>query len=290
MRRFLVILSQAQLQFSGGRIIVKKENEKISLPLRYVDALILVGSWSMTSTLVNAFLHERVPVFFLSRYGTLKGVLFSDYFPSNYRLRLAQYEAFKTKRAEIASFILLEKANEIEKTFLIDLSHYKERIKKTREIEKLLGLEGGMSSEMFNVFKEKLPKNLNFEKREYRPPKDCVNALLSLYYTFHYCLLLPALLVQGFDPYISFLHSKRGRHAAFCSDMLEPLRPHLTRQVLEALRSSLFIPEDFTKDARGVFLKKETFDKFLNFFERNKEGNSALMAEFLAKFAGVISS
>jgi len=283
------VLSGAQLSLSGGRIILKKGNSKISIPLKFLSGVVLMGHWSMSSSLTNTLLKARVPLFLLSRYGSFKGVLFADYFSSNYRLRLNQYAAFKNRRVEIASFILLEKAKSVEKFFNLNLLPYKGKIFKEKSTDRLLGLEGSISQKMFEVFKDGLPKNFTFKKREYRPPKDEVNALLSLYYNFYYCLLFPLVLSKGFDPYLSFLHTKRGKHASFCSDVLEPLRPALTYQILQALKASLFSLKDFSGDASGVFLSKQGFSKFLNFFERHKEENLALASEFLVRLEEILT-
>jgi len=272
-KRFLVVLSGGELRLSGGRMLVKRGERKVSVPIRLLSGLVLMGNWSVSSSLLNALLKERVPLFFLTRYGSFKGVAFSDYFPSNYRLRLAQYRAYETDKERVASFVVAEKVKAIERVFGLDLGVLKERAERTRSPEELLGIEGSASRAMFEAFKKELPEDFSFEGREYRPPKDEVNALLSLYYTFHYCLLLPLALSKGFGPYLSFLHAKRGKHASFCSDALEPLRPFLTYQVLIALKSKLFTKEDFYTESGGVFLKRESFEKFLNFFERNKEEN-----------------
>ncbi len=284
MKRFLVILSRRELRYSNGRLVVGGVTKNNSIPLKYIDALVLMGAWSISSRLVNALLREKIPVFLLSKYGSLKGVLFSDYFSSNYRLRLLQYKAFRQRKGEIASFLLLQKAKEIELWFNLDLSTYIRKIKNTNDLNTLLGLEGFISAEMFEAFRKNLNTSFNFSNREYRPPPDEVNALLSLYYTLHYCLTLPAVLASGYDPYLSFLHTKRGRHASFCSDILEPIRPRLTYQVMEALNMHLFKKEDFNRDGKGVYLKREAFDKFLEFFERKKEKNINFLAQVLADF------
>jgi len=174
----------------------------------------------MSSKLVNKLLKERIPIFFLSKYGSFKGMLYADFLPSNQRVRLYQYEAYLNRRVEIAKFLLQKKIEGIEKVFNIDLRNYKDNLKRQKEVESLLGIEGFVSSAMFEAFRKKLNVPFDFQRREYRPPKDEVNALLSLYYTFNYCLALPVVLSSGYDPYISFIHVKRGRHASFCSDIL----------------------------------------------------------------------
>ncbi|HIP42348.1 MAG TPA: CRISPR-associated endonuclease Cas1 [Aquifex aeolicus] len=288
MKRVFVVISPASLYVSNERLCVSRFSKKTVVPLKYVDSLILMGEWNISSKLVNKLLKAKIPTFFLSRYGTLKGVLYADFFPSNQRVRFYQYEAYLKRRVEVAKFLLRRKIEEIEKVFGMNLMDYKNNLERQKEVENLLGIEGFVSSAMFEAFRKRLKVPLDFQKREYRPPKDEVNALLSLYYTFNYCLALPIVLSCGYDPYISFIHVKRGRHASFCSDLLEPIRPHLTYHILEALNNKLFVKEDFEQNGSGVYLKKDSFEKFLNFFERKKEENLRLFSEILNNFLEVL--
>ena len=288
MRRIFAVISPASLYLSNGRLCVSRFSRKVTVPLKYVDALILIGEWSISSKLINKLLKERIPTFFLSKYGSFKGMLYADFFPSNQRVRLYQYNAYLNRRLEIAKYLLCKKIEGIEKVFNMDLKDYKNNLKKQKDIENLLGIEGFVSSAMFEAFRTRLKVSFEFQKREYRPPKDEVNALLSLYYTFNYCIALPIVLSSGYDPYISFLHVKRGRHASFCSDILEPLRPYFTFHILEILNNKLFSKEDFVKDGRGVYLKKDSFEKFLNFFEGKKEENLRLFSTVLNDFLEVL--
>ena len=49
-------------------------------------------------------------------------------------------------------------------------------------------------------------RELAFEVRTRRPPKDPVNAVLSLGYTLLTNEILALLIAHGFNPYIGFLH------------------------------------------------------------------------------------
>lgn len=287
-KKLLVVISPAKLSLSHGRILIEKGREKFSIPLKSLEGLILLGEFSLTSRLVNRLLKDKIPTFFLTQYGSLKGVLYSDFFPSNLSFRLKQYEAYRTNRLTIAKFFVKEKIMTIEENFEVSLSEYKSNVDACKELNTLLGIEGNVSHLMFKEFKNRLNTDLRFGLRSYNPPKDEVNSLLSFYYTFHYCLTIPIILSSGYDPYVSFLHTKRGRHASFASDIIEPLRPYLTKQILNAVNNKIFSLEDFESDNRGVYLRKEAFNKFLNLVERHKDENLKKLQEVLNKFLEVV--
>ncbi len=169
--------------------------------------------------------------------------------------RLLQYEAFRKRRVEVARFIVSQKLKEIERFFRIDLRGELKALERAKDIDSLMGVEGNASKKMFDRFKENVGGcGFEFYGRSYRPPADPVNALLSLAYTFAYYLAFPIVSFLGYDPYISFLHSKRGTHASFCSDVVEFVRPLLTKHLEDVLLREVFKKEDFKRQGNGFLV------------------------------------
>ena len=145
MKKFLIIYSPSKVNLSGNRLIVKSLNSQISIPVKFIQGIVLLGDTSLSSKVLGKLLKERVPLYFLSKYGKFKGILFSEYFPSNSRLRLSQYSTYQSKRLEVAKFFVYEKAKSIEETFQIDLSELKEKLSLCKDLDSVLGIEGNMS-------------------------------------------------------------------------------------------------------------------------------------------------
>lgn len=61
-----------------------------------------------------------------------------------------------------------------------------------------------------------------------------------------------ALISQGLDPTIGYLHTCRPGRAALVYDLMEPLRPRVDQLVLNFSRSYTFAPSDFTLSTNGV--------------------------------------
>jgi CRISPR-associated protein Cas1 len=196
-------------------------------------------------------------------------MLVNSHFDSNYKLRLRQYENFGN--IEFAKLIVLKKLETIEK-YTSAMDRYKKKIEKVKTLNEILGIEGSASAYMFLKFKEELEKIgiFEFTKRVYRPVKDRINGLLSFLYTLYYSYLYGEVISEGFDPFIGFLHIKRGKHAVFVSDMMEEARVELTFLAVEILKD---IYEDgfegiyLNSDARKYVLRK--FDKFILNYENS---------------------
>ena len=139
---------------------------------------------------------------------------------------------------------------------------------------------------MFEKVKEFLKNTpFKFEERSYHPPKDEVNALLSLTYTLIYAMTYPVVISLGYDPYISFLHSKRGTHKAFCSDVMEVSRPFATYELAGKIKAKVFKKSDFDNSSKGIYLNPEGLSKLLNFVESISDEIFSLIRDCLAEFS-----
>jgi CRISPR-associated protein Cas1 len=227
---------------------------------------------------------NNIPVIFLTTYGLIKGIVLPPYNSSFLYTRLTQVKLNLFNRLEVAKYIVKKKCLEIESTFGLDLEAIQLNIEKIQGFSQLLGIEGYASKLMFNSFSEMLKTTeFTFTERTYNPPPDEVNALLSFVYILGYNLSIGTILIKGFDPYISFLHVKKGAHAAFASDVLEILRPKLTYFVGQLIRENEVLKEDFEKRDNGYFLKKPVLTKILDRFNLMKEKLTNSIKEFLAE-------
>jgi CRISPR-associated protein Cas1 len=287
-KRFFAIFSNGVIiSKNGSRLVFQRGDEKISIPTRYLRSVLVFGKVSLTGDATNLLLSEDIPIFFLTQFGRMKGFLMTELVASNYNNRLEQYSLFLKNRLEVAKFFVLKKLEEIENTFSINLADERKLLEEANNLDAVRGVEGIASRKMFEKVKKLLEgTDWNFEGRSYRPPTDEVNALLSLSYTLVYATALPLVVGLGYDPYISFLHSKRGTHAAFCSDLMEPIRPFITLRLVEELTRGLFKRDDFKKDPRrGYYLTESGLWKFLNWFERITAEVTEKLSDTLGDFS-----
>lgn len=120
------------------------------------------------------------------------------------------------------------------------------------------GLEGSASAAYFAAFTTLFPESLRFTHRNRRPPRDPVNALLSLCYTMLHYELVREIEAMGLDPTIGFYHQfDYGRESLAC-DLVEFFRPAVDRLVWGLFRERRFTDRDFgyEGDRAGCRLKK----------------------------------
>lgn len=120
----------------------------------------------------------------------------------------------------------------------------------------LRGLEGAGSAAYFEGLAHLLPPSLHFAGRNRRPPRDPVNAVLSLGYTLLHAEAVLTLYGAGIDPFVGFFHALDfGRESMAC-DLIEPLRVEVDRHVLGLFRTDRLRAEDFSNVDGACLLGK----------------------------------
>src|SRR5437773_5029164 len=108
----------------------------------------------------------------------------------------------------------------------------------------------------------------DFTVRNRRPPRDAVNALLSLAYSVLAKDLTIACYAVGFDPYMGFYHQPRFGRPALALDLMEPFRPLIgDSAVLSAINTRMVTPRDFVQEGPGVALTQAGRKAFFRAYE-----------------------
>jgi len=124
------------------------------------------------------------------------------------------------------------------------------------EIASIRGLEGAAARAYFQGLAALFPPALEFTGRNRRPPRDPVNACLSLGYTLLHFDAVRACHMAGLDPLLGFYHRPSFGRESLASDLIEPLRPHFDRQVWQLFRERSLRADHFSRDGNACLLGK----------------------------------
>jgi len=264
LKKNIYIFSNKELKREYNTL--KIDDKKI--PISMIANVYIFSNAKITKSARNLLLRNKRSIFYFNKKYELIGILSPSFFNNYVNRRIKQYE--NMNNLEVAKKVVEIKIKTIEKVFKIDFPQ--KNFKEIKTYQELLGVEGIFSSVMFNEFRKELNKLgiKEFKKREYRPVKDKINGLLSFLYTLYYSFVYGELVALGFDPYVGFLHRKRGDHAVLCSDVMEEARVYLTKLALEILKE--IYPDGFDE----IYLNNESrkkavlkFDKFLLEYENS---------------------
>lgn len=141
--------------------------------------------------------------------------------------------------------------------------------KECSSMDTLRGIEGDAAAVYYSVFDHLILRDkeaFRFAGRSRRPPKDRVNAMLSMFYSVLSRDCASALLGVGLDPAVGFMHVDRPGRDSLALDCMEELRPvFVDRFVVTAINNRLVDASGFevretgearlSGDARKVLLK-----------------------------------
>lgn len=276
----------AYIRRMGGRIVVSKNSKNLrEIPIAQVETIVVVGNIQITTQALHMLMEYGVNLNFFSYGWRYIGQVVSES-SKNIFLRLAQYERYQNpeSRCEIARQIIDAKIqnqaavirnyrweeNQVWKEAIQKLKENRKKLPDKMNSQGIMGIEGICSSIYFSCFSQMLKCNMIFEGRNRRPPRDPVNALLSLVYTFLTKEVGNALENESFELYLGFLHGVKYGRKSLALDLVEELRqPAGDRFILKLLNKRMLSEYDFMEDEKkGIVLNEEGFRKFCKEFER----------------------
>ncbi len=149
-----------------------------------------------------------------------------------------------------------------ESTFQNRLLELQSHLDEAVTLEHVRGLEGAAARFWYDWLAERIPEEWRFLGRNRRPPRDPVNAMLSLGYTLLATQAHSRVEAAGLDVHLGFLHQPVPGRPALALDVMEPLRPWVDLFVL-GLLDRVVGPADFSNnDLDGCRLHKEPRGRF----------------------------
>jgi CRISPR-associated protein Cas1 len=112
----------------------------------------------------------------------------------------------------------------------------------------------------------------DFAKRNRRPPRDPINALLSLGYGVLAKDLTVICATVGLDPYLGFYHQPRFGRPSLALDMMEPFRPLVVDSaVISAINQRMITTDDFISAGDAVALTPRGRKSFYLAYEQRMD-------------------
>lgn len=294
MSSLYVTTQGAYVRSVAGRIVVTlKDKELTALPKAMVESVILFGAVQVSTQAVSTLLEEGIPLIYLSRGGTYRGILHAGD-PKNTEVRMMQYlsTADPETALRMARGVLRSKLKSADigirrwvrnrwvadaALVLQDMADVEKEVDHAQSVATLRALEGRAASRGFSCFGEALPPLFTWQGRNRRPPRDPVNAMLSFCYMLLLGRAVAACYSMGLDPNLGALHEVAYGRPSLALDLIEPLRtPCCEHFVLRCLQGELFCLEDFvSRETEGCRFQPEALQRFLPRFQAWSDGEAA---------------
>jgi len=276
----------------SGDVLQIRDKSKLVQEARInaVSQVNVFGNVSLTAAAIQGLCWAEKPLAHFSFggwfYGTTQGLGLKNVFLRREQFRRADDPIFGLRLArdivvtKIRNQRTLLQRNHIEPPVLVlqRLKHLAQQAAAAEEMDELLGIEGSAARFYFQNFSGMLKTEaedgdqvpaFDFEGRNRRPPRDPVNALLSL----SYALLSKDLTIVchsiGFDPFIGFYHQPRFGRPALALDLMEGFRPLIADSaVLSAINTRMVTPSDFIRVGEAVALTPAGRKGFIRAYEQ----------------------
>lgn len=276
----------AYVKKCGKRIQVEKDGQRLAdLPVFQVTNINIVGNVQVTTQALHFLMQEGIDVSYLKRSGAYIGHMAADS-SKNIFLRLAQHEWYRSvdRRLDMARRIVENKVqnqialirsfrwNQDEYDHKNDLREMERVLKSLKEKEtsnEIMGVEGICSAIYFRAYGHMFRCKIEFHGRNRRPPKDPINVMLSLTYTFLTKEVAAVLEAESFETYLGFLHGIRYGRKSLALDLVEEFRqPVADRLVLRLFNKQMMSEYDFDLEEERVLLREKSFQKFCVEYEK----------------------
>lgn len=266
-----------KVSLDGGRIRVKDSDGKdvASFPLEKVCTMNIFGSASVSTPLIKHCSNKEVTI----NYFTVFGKYFGSFVPARNTISLVRRHQAKVTsdkslvicrdiiHAKLQNSCVFLARKKVEVPSL--LKGLRDRSIHAASVDSLRGMEGEAASLYFQLFSSSLPEEWRSDKRTRRPPRDELNALLSLTYTMVTSEVISALRQFNLDPFIGIMHVDRHGRPALALDLLEEFRPVFCDAFVARLINKRMITKDeFTQESR---LNDVSFKKYLGFYHEFME-------------------
>ena len=288
-----VTTPEAYLSKDGQNVVVSvKQQEVFRIPAINIEGIVTFGYMGASPGLMKLCSDSGISLTFLSPNGRFISRV-QGATRGNVLLRKAQYalsddEEWSLHVAQLMIAAKIQNYRNVLRRYIRDygecleveeavkmLDANKQDVLDAEDKTKLMGFEGIASNAYFEVLpnlilnqKESFP----FNGRNRRPPKDAVNAMLSLAYTLIANDCTAALETVGLDPYVGFLHALRPGRTSLALDMMEEFRAYLgDRFVLSLINKRQITPKDFLYQGdNGVVMTDNGRKTFITAWQNRK--------------------
>jgi CRISPR-associated protein Cas1 len=275
----------ARLGKAGDELeIVERDQGTRRVRMMDVSQVALFGNVHATANAVSELLARGIPICHFSYGNWFRGIT-QGLGNRNCELRLHQYRTvidagkslrlargFVSRKIRNARTLLRRNGVKPGREVLEEMNRIADLAEKAPAQESLLGIEGVGARLYFQSFSSMLKASrstFDFELRNRRPPRDPVNALLSLAYSVLARDWTVVLLAVGLDPFLGFYHRPRFGRPALALDLMEEFRPLIADSVvLQVINNGEVQEEDFIKRGDAVALTQDGRRKFFLAYER----------------------
>jgi len=289
-----VTTPESYLSKDGMNVVISvNQQEVFRIPIINIEAIVTFGYMGASPGLMKLCADSGVSLTFLSPNGRfvsrVQGQTKGNVLLRKAQYRLADDQTWSLHLAQLMVAGKIQNYRNVLRRYLRDYGENPEVVAAANALDiqkrdalrakdraELMGTEGLAANQYFAAFPHLILQqkaDFPFNGRNRRPPKDAVNAMLSLAYTLLANDTAAALETVGLDPYVGFFHTLRPGRTSLALDVMEELRAYLgDRFVLSLINRKQVAADDFLyQGEKGVVLTDKGRRTFLTAWQNRKK-------------------
>jgi CRISP-associated protein Cas1 len=265
----LYLNSNGTLSRRDYSLSFETDSRNIAYPIETTEAIYLFGETSLNTKLLNFCGQRSIPIHVFNHYGSHTGTFLPHAQQISGTLVIKQVKAFqsKEKRLTICRSLISTagfnmacnlRRNARGSTEASQIQKFVQKLETATSPEEIMGIEGAIRTIYYDRWQDWMRLDTPF-LREYKPPSNPVNALLSFLNSLLYTAVVTEIYRTGLYPGISYLHSPQERRISLALDLSEITKPVIVDRMLARLFNTKAIRDtDFITDSNGVLLKEDS--------------------------------
>ena len=281
--------------FSDGRIerkddtvrIVTEDGEKKPVPIENAEAFFLHGQIDFNTRLISFLNDQGVALHVFGWRDYYAGSIMPERGQMSGRTVVEQVRAYDDPdhRRKLAASIVAGSIHNMRSNVvyydgrgrdlgdeIADLEAAAGQVDEELPVDELMGIEATARKAYYRTFDEILPEEFRLGRREYNPPPNEVNSLISFGNALVYANCVSAIRATALDPTISYLHEPGERRYSLSLDLADLFKPLLADRVLFRLvNRSQITHEDFRNELNSCLLTERGRETYSKAFEETLE-------------------
>lgn len=278
----------SELEFERGALVVREpESGPRTVPLNLIDRLVVIGNARISGSLLTRLAENGTAVAFLPGRGQRRSAFLLGMGHGDALRRIGQYRLATDASARVlwsgrivrlrlrGQLRLLRRARRIRPDRRAALIAAERTILQARRAlrmtdqsrERIRGHEGSATAAFFRGYVTLFPDSAGFSGRNRRPPRDPVNAALSLGYTLLHGDALRSLSANGLDTTVGLYHDPSWSRESLACDLVELARARVEAFAWRLFAERIVTADSFSRSGEGVRLAKRARQRFFASWE-----------------------
>ncbi|MEM3648030.1 MAG: type I-B CRISPR-associated endonuclease Cas1b [Nitrososphaerales archaeon] len=285
MKKTIYIFSPGEIKRKGNTLcLIKANGEKKYLPVSEVSSLMIFGETTFNKRLLEFLSSNEITLHIFNYYGYYMGSFYprSHYNSGFMTLKQCEHYLDRAKRLTLARKF----AEGSLRNMLKNVSYYNNRkgglsstikflegallkLEEACSVEGVMAVEGRTKEQYYTSFNTIIDDaEYHYEKRERRPPKSRLDALLSFGNSLLYVTVLGEIYKTHLDPKIGFLHTTNYRKFSLNLDVAEVFKPIIVDRIIFTLTNKRMLsPSCYLEELGGIYLNEKGRKIFVEQYE-----------------------